>query len=80
MDEQLDPPPVRARSKQTGATLKASSISLLKIGAALKIAQDDYAGAADYDLIMAAAGLLGFKRVGAELRARISSAIDQGGA
>lgn len=42
-DEQLNAPPVRDRSDETGATLKASSISLLEIRAALRIAQDDNA-------------------------------------
>lgn len=74
-DEQLDAPPVRDRSNETGATLKASSISLLEIGAALKIARDDNAGAADDDLIRAAARLMGFKRVGSHLRTRISEAL-----
>ena len=74
-DAQLTAPPVRDRSNETGATLKASSISLHEIDAALKIAQDDNAGAADDDLIRAAARLMGFKRVGSDLRARISEAL-----
>ena len=74
-DAQLKAPPVRDRSNETGATLKASSISLHEIEAALKIAQDDNAGAADDDLIRAAARLLGFKRVGSDLKARISEAL-----
>jgi hypothetical protein len=75
---QLSAPPVRDRSNETGATLKASSISLHEIEAAIRIAQDDNAGAADDELIRAAARMLGFKRIGAELRARISLAIDKG--
>lgn len=76
-DEQLNVPPVRDRSNETGATLKASSISLLEIGAALRIAHDDNAGAANDDLIRGAARLLGFRRVGSELRARVSQAMDR---
>ena len=75
-DAQLKAPPVRDRTNETGATLKASSISLHEIEAALKIAQDDNAGAADGDLIRAAARLLGFKRVGSDLKARISEALN----
>jgi phage tail protein X len=74
-EEHLNAPAVRDRSSETGATLKASSISLLEIRAAIKIAQDDNAGAADEDLVRAAARLLGFKRVGSDLRARIFEAL-----
>lgn len=74
-DAQMKAPSVRDRSNETGATLKASSISLHEIEATLKIAQDDNAGAADDDLIRAAARLLGFKRVGSDLKARISEAL-----
>jgi hypothetical protein len=74
-DTQLKAPPVRDRSNETGATLKASSISLHEIEAALKIAQDDNAGVADEDLIRAAARLLGFRRVGSDLKARISEVL-----
>lgn len=75
-NDQLDAPPVRDRSNEIGATLKASSISVLEIRAALGIAEVDSAGADADELIRAAARLLGFKRVGSELRARISLAID----
>lgn len=74
-DEQLNVPPVRDRSNESGATLKASSISILEIRAALTIAQDDNAGADDEDLIRAAARMLGYRRVGSDLKARISEAL-----
>lgn len=74
-DEQLNVPPVRDRSNESGATLKASSISILEIRAALAIAQDDNAGADDEDLIRAAARMLGYRRVGSDLKARISEAL-----
>jgi hypothetical protein len=74
-EQQLGSPPVRDRSNEAGATLKASSISLLEIGAAIKIARNDNAGATNDDLIRAAARLLGFRRVGADLRSRLSEAL-----
>ena len=74
-DEQLNVPPVRDRSNESGATLKASSISILEIRAALAIARDDNAGADDEDLIRAAARMLGYRRVGSDLKARISEAL-----
>ncbi|WP_232343553.1 DUF3320 domain-containing protein [Novosphingopyxis sp. YJ-S2-01] len=72
---QLEAPPVRDRSGETGATLKASSIAVLEIGAALKIAIADNAGAEAEDLIRATARLLGYKRVGSELHDRIAMAV-----
>lgn len=69
-------PPVRDRSAESGATLKADSISLLEIRAALAIALDDNAGAEPDDLIRASARLLGFKRVGSDLRARITEGLE----
>jgi hypothetical protein len=73
--EHADAPPVRDRSKENGPTLKAASISMLEIRAALQIARDDNAGGADADLVRTAARLLGFKRVGPDLQARIASGI-----
>ena len=70
-DEQAKSPPVRDRSAETGATLKAASISLLEIREVLRIARADNAGGDDEDLIRSAARLLGFKRVGPDLRDRI---------
>lgn len=68
-------PPVRDRSAEAGPTLKAASISMLEIEAALQIARDDNAGGADADLVRTVARLLGFKRVGPDLQARIASGI-----
>jgi hypothetical protein len=68
---QLESPPVRDRSAEEGATLKALSISLIEIRAAIKVARDDNAGGDDSDLIRIAARLLGFRRVGSELQARM---------
>jgi hypothetical protein len=69
---QADAPPVRDRSAETGATLKAANISMLEIKAAFKIARDDNAGGDDDDLVRTVARLLGFKRVGPDLQARIA--------
>jgi hypothetical protein len=72
---QADAPPVRDRSAETGATLKAASISMLEIQAALKIARNDNAGGEDEDLVRTVARLLGFKRVGTDLQARIAEGL-----
>lgn len=72
---QADCPPVRDRSAETGATLKAANISLLEIEAAFKIARDDNAGGDDADLIRTAARLLGFKRVGPDLQTRLAEGL-----
>lgn len=76
--EQAKAPPVRDRSAESGATLKPASISILEIAAALRIARDDNAGGEDEDLIRTAARLLGFKRVGPDLQARMTSGLSQG--
>lgn len=76
--EHAEAPPVRDRGAENGSTLKAASISMLEIEAALQIARDDNAGGSDADLVRTAARLLGFKRVGADLQARIASGIASG--
>lgn len=73
--EQMETPPVRDRSSETGATLKAGYLSMLEIRAALAIARDDNAGGDDADLVRTAARLLGFKRVGQDLQARIAAGL-----
>lgn len=73
--EHSDAPPVRDRSAETGATLKSTSISMLEIKAALRIARDDNAGGSDADLIRTAARLLGFRRVGSDLQARLAAGL-----
>lgn len=72
---QADAPPVRDRSAESGATIKADNISLLEIKAAFKIARDDNAGGNDVDLIRTVARLMGFKRVGPDLQARIAAGL-----
>lgn len=72
---QADAPPVRDRSVETGATIKADNISLLEIKAALRIARDDNAGGDSAELVRTVARLMGFKRVGADLQARIAAGL-----
>jgi hypothetical protein len=72
---QAEAPPVRDRAAESGATLKASSISMLEIEAALQVAREDNAGGAEADLVRTAARLLGFRRVGPDLQVRISTAL-----
>jgi hypothetical protein len=72
---QAKAPPVRDRSKEAGATLKASSISILEIREALRIAREDNAGGDDAELIRTAAKLLGFRRVGPDLQTRLRGAL-----
>lgn len=64
-------PPVRDRSLESGATLKAANISAVEAKAALRLAQDDNAGGSHDELVRAAARLLGFKRVGSDLGAML---------
>ena len=67
---------MRDRSNETGATLKAASLSMLEIGAALRIARTDNAGGDASELMRSAARLLGFKRVGAELQERLAAGLE----
>ncbi len=73
--EQAHMPPVRDRSAETGATLKADYISTREIAAAIQIARDDNAGGCEDDLIRTTARLLGYRRVGPDLQARIASVL-----
>lgn len=66
-------PPVRDRSNEEGATLKAVNLSPLEITEALKIAREDNAGGDQEDLVRSAARLMGFRRLGSDLRERIES-------
>lgn len=68
-------PPVRDRSFEQGATLKADAISMLEIREALAIARGDNAGGSDSELIRSAARLLGFRRVGSDLQARLAEGV-----
>jgi hypothetical protein len=72
---QSESPPVRDRSAEEGPTLKAMSISLIEIRAAIRIAREDNAGGDAADLVRIAARLLGFRRVGSELQARMAQGL-----
>ena len=74
---QLESPPVRDRSADEGAPSKASNISILELKAALRLAREDNAGGDPAELIRTAARLLGFRRVGPELQARLRQALEQ---
>jgi len=73
---QSDEAPVRDRAAESGATIKAASISMLEIAAALRLARDDNAGGDGPELVRTAARLLGFRRVGPDLQARIASGLE----
>jgi hypothetical protein len=72
---QSEAPPVRDRSAEEGTTVKAASISMLEIRAAIEIARRDNAGGDESELIRTAARLLGFRRVGSELQARLAQGL-----
>ncbi len=68
-------PVVRDRSAETGPICKAANIALSEIVQALRVAEEDNAGGNQEDLIRAAARLLGFRRVGPDLQARLASGL-----
>jgi len=74
---QHDAPPVRDRSQESGAVVKAGSISMLEIGAALRLAREENGGGSDAEMIRCAARLLGFRRVGTELGERLAAGVAQ---
>lgn len=71
-------PPVRDRAIESGATLKAASISVLEIREALRLAMEDNAGGDPADLVRTAARLMGYRRVGPDLQARIQRVMEKG--
>ncbi|PHQ63433.1 MAG: DNA helicase [Sphingobium sp.] len=73
---QATEPPVRDRSAEEPATCKAHALSMLEIRAALRLAREDNPGGSGEDLVRTAARLMGFRRVGADLHARFTSALD----
>jgi hypothetical protein len=74
---QLESPPVRDRSGDEGAPSRASNISMLELKAALRLAREDNAGGHPAELIRTAARLMGFRRVGPDLQARMSQALEE---
>jgi len=71
--DQYERPAVRDRSDESASTLKASYISVAEIREALSLAQADNAGGDNIELVRISTRMLGFKRLGAELQARIAS-------
>ena len=60
-------PPIRNRSQETGALIKAEYLPPEEIRAALDVAIVDNVGGTRKELIRAAALMMGFKRVGPDL-------------
>ena len=73
--DQASAPPVRDRSAEGGATCKADALPLLEIRAALQVAREDNPGGSDEELVRAAARLMGFRRLGSDLHARIAEGL-----
>lgn len=69
-------PAVRDRTGEDPATCKADALSMIEIRAALRLAREDNPGGSDDELVRAAARLMGFRRVGGDLQARFSAALE----
>jgi len=65
-------PVVRDRSAEIGTICKAANIHVSEIIEALRIAEEDNAGGSQEEIVRAAARLLGFRRVGPDLQARLA--------
>ena len=72
---QYETPPLRDRSLENGYIAKATNISILEIKQCLKLVIQDSCGGSDQEIIREAAKLLGFKRVGSDLQARMEMGI-----
>lgn len=75
MKAQLNDPRIRNRENESGATLKANYISYIEINAALELSRNQNAGGTDEDIFRSAAQLLGFKKLGPDLKLRFASAL-----
>lgn len=73
-------PPVRDRSAETGALLRAGSLPPIEIAAAAALIRRDSGTIDPDDLTRAVARLLGFRRMGSDLAETIAQAISQAGA
>jgi hypothetical protein len=67
MEEQAKAPPVRNRSAESGAILKAACLPPMEIAAAARRIRLDSGDISRDDLIRAVARLLGFQRIGSDL-------------
>jgi hypothetical protein len=77
-DEQAKNPPVRDRSAENGALLKAAYLPPMEIGAAARRIRSESGEMPPEDLTRAVARLLGFQRVGSDLAAVISDVVMNG--
>lgn len=73
--EQIATPPIRDRSNQNGATLKASMISPLEIRSARSKVEVESGDVDINDMARAIGSMLGFKRLGPELKEWIISSL-----
>lgn len=72
---QADEPPVRDRSAETGALIKAAMIPPIEIAAVARLVREESGDVPEDDLKRAVARLMGFQRVGGDLDAVISEVI-----
>jgi hypothetical protein len=72
---QADNPPVRDRSTENGALLKAISLPPMEIAAAARLIASESGEMPAEDMVRAVARLMGFQRVGTDLQEAILSAI-----
>lgn len=75
LEEQKNDVPVRNRSQETGSVLKAQFIAPIEFKAAAKLIVEQSGHVEDEELIKAVGSLLGFKRVGPDLREGIANAL-----
>lgn len=73
--EQMENPPIRDRSAETGAILKAECIAPFEIVAAAKQIREESGEISPDELAKAVGRLLGFQRVGPELSLAIKNAL-----
>ena len=72
---QAEQPSVRDRFGCGPTIFRIDAISMSELQAAVRLAREDNPGGEDAELIRATARMLGFRRVGPEVNARISEAL-----
>tara|TARA_R100001377_G_scaffold85169_2_gene70622 strand:+ start:1298 stop:6019 length:4722 start_codon:yes stop_codon:yes gene_type:complete len=75
MKSQLESPKIRSREAETGTILKAEYISAVEINAALEFSRNQNAGGVDEEIFRSAAQLLGFKKLGPDLKLRFTDVL-----
>jgi very-short-patch-repair endonuclease len=73
--EQKVSPPIRDRSAETGSLAKADMLPPIEIAAAVQRALHDCGATTEFDLVIAVARMLGFRRTGQDLRLAIQRII-----